>query len=246
MEDIWEYKKLEFSTYCNVFVKSKEKTKQHYDDFLWMKASLELAQKHTFLEGLSLVQAMYASVSPVKGWHRFIRCDTKLFSKKYTLRLNTFAMNELLGRPVPKVLTLRMALFEASEGNFEYLDRILGFVDSEGKEIQMPSKNDQEKMLYVMDGILLAQGKDFVALGEALAKWIRHYVLYETVLYENYEEFKKKQYEANLEKFYDNLSKSTKKPLTQTTETNKSKMTSKIKIAKDFEHYRKTKRPARL
>ena len=155
-------------------------------------------------------------------------------------------MNELLGRPVPKVLTLRMALFEASEGNFEYLDRILGFVDSEGKEIQMPSKNDQEKMLDVMDGILLAQGKDFVALGEALAKWIRHYVLYETVLYENYEEFKKKQYEANLEKFYDNLSKSTKKPLTQTTETNKSKMTSKIKIAKDFEHYRKTKRPARL
>ena len=68
------------------------------------------------------------------------------------MRLHTFAMNELLGRPVPKVLTLRMALFEASEGNFEYLGRILGFVDSEGKEIQMPSKNDQEKMLYVMDG----------------------------------------------------------------------------------------------
>ena len=49
--------------------------------------------------------------------------DEKLLSEKYWTRFETFALNELLGRPVPNVINLNYMLEEAMSGD-KYISRI--------------------------------------------------------------------------------------------------------------------------
>ena len=65
-------------------------------------------------------------------------CDNKLFCAKYEERLKTFALNEVLGRPVPNVINLNAIVAEARTGNFNRLDQTLGFTDSKGEELDVP------------------------------------------------------------------------------------------------------------
>ena len=223
-------------------LKSGKISQQQYDNFHLIKDSIELMYAHPFLEGIGIVLAMIR-------YRKKVRCDSKLLSLKYKTKLSTFAMNELLGRPAPRVSTLKPMIFEARQGNYEDLDHVLGFVDSDGKEIQGQSVSQQRKMHDVMDGVLSAQGKEFYAIVDCIAEY---YCMVFDKFFAKKEsqkkEAKKKAFEVDLQKFYENLFKSAVKPseAKTTNDTKKSNEPSKTKSAKDFEHYRKTKRPARL
>ena len=90
-------------------LKSGKISQKQYDDFHFMKDSIALMYAHPFVEAIGIVSAM------IDYSHRIL-LDSKLFSKKYLIKLETFAMNELLGRPAPRVLTLKPMVFEASWG----------------------------------------------------------------------------------------------------------------------------------
>ena len=131
--------------------KSGKITKQQYEDFHLMKKSLQLANTHPFLEACGQLMGTTDFRQKTPGC---TPCNPRLHSKKYLLRFQELAMNELLGRPTARESTLRPIINDASKGNFEELDRILGFVDSDGKEIQLPSQSDIDEMLDEMDNVL--------------------------------------------------------------------------------------------
>ena len=205
-----------------------------------MKDSIALMYAHPFVEAIGIVSAM------IDYSHRIL-LDSKLFSKKYLIKLETFAMNELLGRPAPRVLTLKPMVFEASWGNYEDLDQVLGLADTSGKEDQELCESQELKMHTVMNDVLMAQGKDFYAIVDAIGKYYCRMEFDKIFAMRQKDELKKKTFEVDLQKFYKNLFESAEKPSeTKTTDADSNSRSSKAKNAKDFEHYRKTKRPARL
>ena len=187
------------------------------------------------------VMAM-VEIDMVNSLHEFVQNSThkkigdeKLLSDKYWTRIETYALNELLGRPVPNVINLNYMLDEARYGRFTRLDKILGFVDNEGTE--MASLQQQMKMNDIMINILEAKGIDF-------------YSYIERIFIEIYEEtrIEKKQKISKMKlKNQRKLGAVTKTVPPKSTEVEtEEKGSRKIKTAKDHEHYRKSKRPARL
>ena len=87
--------------------------------------------------------------------------DDRLLSDKYFTKLEAYALNELLRRPVPNVINLNSIQEEARMGKFARLDEILGFIDNEGNELEMIPIEQQSKMNEIMIDILKAQGLDF-------------------------------------------------------------------------------------
>ena len=57
--------------------------------------------------------------------------------RKYDVKLKTSALNELLGGPVPNIINLEIIQEEARVGQFAELDKTLGFIDNDGKEVEM-------------------------------------------------------------------------------------------------------------
>ena len=251
-------------------LKSGRITKQQYADFHFTKKSLELANEHPFIEACGLLKGIYDSLSKRP---RSIPCDPRLLSKKYMLRLQDFAMNELFGKPAVRQSSMRPILADARKGNFEELDQILGFMDSEGKEIQLPPENQRDKMFNEMDNVLLEQGTDFIAICESIGKYYCRLFEKKIKTEESNikKEIKKEQFKKQMEELklkseqwkikqkklrkkaredqlqqLRDLIKSAEEPSKTADDTIKSNEASKGKKAKDFEHYRKTKRPARL
>ena len=167
--------------------------------------------------------------------------DEKLLSVKYWIRFETLALNELLGRPVPNVINLYfMIQDEARSGDFTRLDRTLGFVDNEGNQVEMAPIEQQLKMNDIMMNILEAKGVNFYALIERLF----------IDIYEETQWQKKQKVSKMKRKNQRKLGAVTKtvpqKSTSKESEEKDSTTRSKIKTAKDHEHYRKSQRPARL
>ena len=168
--------------------------------------------------------------------------DEKLLSEKYWTRFETFALNELLGRPVPNVINLYYMLEEASSGDFTRLDKTLGFVDNKGEDIEMAPIEQQLKMNDIMMNILEAKGVIFYSLIERIfidiyeeTKWQKKRKMSKTKL-------KNRRKLGAVTKTVPQ--KSTSKEVE--TEEKGESTHKKIKTAKDHEHYRKSQRPARL
>ena len=93
---------------------------------------------------------MRRAVANIPIWKETLKyhpCDSKLFCPK---RLKTFALNEVLGRPVPNILNLA----EARAGNFNRLDQTLGFTDNNGEELEVQPFKQQLKMNSIMENIV--------------------------------------------------------------------------------------------
>ena len=105
-----------------------------------------------------------ASISNLKQHGGMYRGKKQLLSAKYELQLKSFALNEMLGRPVPAVIELSSMLEEALKGQFARLDKTLGFIDNDGKEVETIPLERQQKMNEIMINILKAKGLDFEAL----------------------------------------------------------------------------------
>ena len=98
-------------------MKFRSCTEQHQ----FLNSCLELMSMNPFLDTLTLLYFLRdTSDEPEK----------EIYGEKYFIRFETFAMNEMLGRPTPKVLDMNGFLLDSLKGNSDNLDRVLGFADS--------------------------------------------------------------------------------------------------------------------
>lgn len=200
------------------------------------QARLRLAE---IVDGKQFLNAV-ANISIWKETPKYHPCDNKLFCAKYEERLTTFALNEVLGRPVPNVINLYYMLEEASTGDFARLDKTLGFVDNEGKEVEMAPLEQQYKMNDIMMKILEAKGVVFYSLIYRISIDI-----YEETQLQKKQKIRKLKLQ-NQRQLGAVTKTVSQKSSCKESEENGSTTRSKIKTAKDHEHYRKSQRPARL
>ena len=214
-------------------MKFRSCTEQHQ----FLNSCLELMSMNPFLDTLTLLYFLRdTSDEPEK----------EIYGEKYFIRFETFAMNEMLGRPTPKVLDMNGFLLDSLKGNSDNLDRVLGFADS-----SLPPLSDQLRMNDIMKKILHAKGKDFRAIVVTLTVY-RTDLFYEKLDQITKAKSRKIRQKENYQSFleYQKLSKrneradSTKKRKPE--ETDENATVGQVKKAKDFEHYRKNQRPARL
>ena len=193
---------------------------------------------------MAVVRMYFIKLAPNK-----FPCHKDLLSTKYDVRLKTYALDELLGRPVPSVINLKSILDEAVPGDFTSLDKALEFVDDAGNEVEMMPLEQQQKMNDVMIKILQAQGLDFDAYIEEVAYLKVTAIKHRSKL--NRKENKQKISKMKLknQRRLGAVSKTASaKSAFEETETGEkgSSTPIKIKTAKDHEHYRKSKRPTRI
>ena len=173
--------------------------------------------------------------------------DERLLCTKYDVRLKTLAMNELLGRPVPKVINLKALFAEAIQGKFSRFDKILGFVNDDDEEIEMLPFEKQLQMNVIMLKLLKAKGTDF----DLIVGAIKNFKIEGMVRmgFKKIEEKKRRitkmklSSQRKLRAVANDFDKSVQVDLDDSKKANDS---GKIKTAKDFEHYRKSKRPTRI
>ena len=203
---------------------------------------LDLMYQHTFLHNYTIMQLLQTACSGGDN-------ETKLFEEKYVVRFETFALNELLDRPTPQVMDhyLTSSLIEVrDDGNSRNLDRLLGFVDDYGNKISLQPLSEQKRMNDIMEKILHAKGKDFHAITQAIYK-MKLGILSKTISKRSKKKSKKIKQKLNVQQFIEskeieesNLRKR------KSEQPDENPTATKVKTAKDFEHYRKTQRPARL
>ena len=128
------------------------------------------------------------------------------------------------------------------------MDKTLGFIDNDGKEVEMIPLQQQQKMNDIMINVLKAQGLDFDAI---IAETVRLH--YETTKIESKNERKEKQRKISKMKLKNQRKLAvvakpvpTKSDPEVENQENGSSDFGKIKTAKDHQHYRKSKRPTRL
>ena len=183
--------------------------------------------------------------STLKQVPKMYRGKNQLISDKYDVKLKALALNELLGRPVPNLIDLDMIHVEAINGRFTELDNVLGFIDNNGKEVEMIPR--QQKMNDIMINILKAQGLDFDAIITELSR-----LHLETLEIHSKNERKEKKQKISKMKLKNQRKLGAVAEPVQTKsgpeadKRNGSSDSGKIKTAKDHEHYRKSKRPARI
>ena len=173
--------------------------------------------------------------------------DERLLCAKYDVRLKTLAMNELLGRPVPKVINLKALFAEAIEGKFSRFDKILGFVNDDDEEIEMLPFEKQLQMNVIMLKLLKAKGTDF----DLIVGAIKNFKIEGMVRmgFKKIEEKKRRITKMKLSsqrKLRAVVNDSDKSVQVDLDDSKKANDSGKIKTAKDFEHYRKSKRPTRI
>ena len=173
--------------------------------------------------------------------------DERLLCAKYDVRLKTLAMNELLGRPVPKVINLKALFAEAIEGKFSRFDKILGFVNDDDEEIEMLPFEKQLQMNVIMLKLLKAKGTDF----DLILGAIKNFKIEGMVRmgFKKIEEKKRRITKMKLSsqrKLRAVVNDSDKSVQVDLDDSKKANDSGKIKTAKDFEHYRKSKRPTRI
>ena len=220
-------RKSNFCPYSHRNIGKRKSTGAQLDDIAnnkpWVMAVVELDN----------VEALQKTIDQMVG-------DEKLISVKYWRRFETFALNELLGRPVPNVINLYYMLEEAMSGDFTRLDKTLGFVDNEGKEVEMASLEQQYKMNDIMMKILEAKGVVFYSLIYRISIDI-----YEETEWRKKQKIRKLKLQ-NQRKLGAVTKTVSQKSSCKESEEKGSTTRSKIKTAKDHEHYRKSQRPARL
>ena len=177
----------------------------------------------------------------------------KLLPLRYELKLITYAMNELLGRPVPSVLNqnhLVAMLAEAKVGNFARLDKILGFASTDGKEKEIHDMEHHVKMNNIMHKILKAKGLDYAAI---IAESARIMVAVLIPLGETRRENNRKEKQRKITKMKLNNQRKLgvvktcpSRPDSVDNQDKRCQDAGKIKTAKDHEHYRKSQRPTRI
>ena len=203
---------------------------------------VEIIENTTFFVGV--VRMYFNKLAPNK-----FQCHKNLLSAKYDVRLKTYALNELLERPVPGVINLWHILEEAEAGKFARLDKILGFIDDEGNEVEMIPIEQQQKINDIMISILKAKGLNFDEYIEETAYIVQ--VGLNRRFKRNRQEKKQKISKMKLKnqrKLGAVSETASTKSASQEAETGEkgSSAPIKIKTAKDFEHYRKSKRPTRI
>ena len=186
--------------------------------------------------------------STLKQVREMYRGKKQLISDKYDVKLKTFALNEMLGRPVPIVIDLDVIHVEAINGRFTSLDKALGFIDNDGKEVEMIPLEQQQRMNDIMINILKAQGLDFDAFIAETSSI--HLELLEIHFKNERKEKKQKISKMKLQnqRKLGAVAKpvQTKSGIEADKKENGDSDSGKIKTAKDHEHYRKSKRPTRI
>jgi len=172
--------------------------------------------------------------------------EKQLLSAKYEVKLKTFALNEMLGRPVPNVIELAAIQEEALSGQFARLNKTLGFIDDNGKEAEMIPLEQQQKMNDIMINILKAQGLDFDAFILEAAKL--HLKAIDHLSKNERKEKKRKisKIKLNNQRKLGAVAKPVPTKSDPKPENQENCSNGKIKTAKDHEHYRKSKRPTRI
>ena len=206
------------------------------------QARLRLAE---IVDGKQFLSAV-AYISIWKETPKYHPCDNKLFCAKYEERLTTFALNEVIGRPVPNVINLLAIVAEARTGNFDRLDQTLGFTDINGEELEVPPFEQQLKMNSIMKNIAKTQGLNYDAIIMELMK------LKYRRMTKNFKESRKekknkiRKMKLNSQRKLGAITKSVSEKSTRNEAEAHANDFGKIKTAKDFEHYRKSKRPTRI
>ena len=170
----------------------------------------------------------------------------QLISEKYDVKLKTFALNEFLGRPVPNVIDLSMIQQEALKGQFTRLDKTLGFVDNDGKEVEMISLEQQQKMNDIMINILKAKGLDFDDIIAETARLIREELNRSSKKDRKDKKRKISKMKLKNQRKLGVVAKPVPTKSDPDAENQENGSNGKIKTAKDHEHYRKSKRPTRI
>ena len=205
-------------------------------------AMQKILDEKQFVEGV-------VNLSILRQCPKMFSPDKKLLCEKYEVRIKTFALNEFLGRPVPNVLNLRNIMEDAAGGNFTKLDEILGFLNAKGEEIQILPFQQQLKMNDIMINILKAKGLDFDTMVQEIVKF-----KIESIKRTDKADRKDKKQRISKIKLSNQrklgavvksvpAKQDSKEIADQQKEQNDS---DRIKTAKDYEHYRKSKRPARI
>ena len=188
----------------------------------------------------------YAGNSTLKQFPDMYASKKQLISDKYDVKLKTFALNELLGRPVPIVVDLDAIMEEALRGQFAKLDKTLGFIDNDGKEVEMIPLEQQQKMNNIMINVLKSQGLDF----DAIIMETTNLKLMAIDHLSKNERKEKKQKISKLKLKNQRKLGAVAKPVPTKTDPETGNQENcnngKIKTAKDHEHYRKSKRPTRI
>ena len=198
------------------------------------------------------VQAV-ATINVLKNHSKLFSFKKKILPLRYELKLITYAMNELLGRPVPSVLNpnhLFAMLAEARVGNFTRLDQILGFASTDTKENVRHEMEQAIKVNNIMHNILKAKGLNYAAIIDESAK-IRK-VSMELRSIQRDENGRKEKKQKITKMKLNNQRKlgaiKTAPPKSDPVDDQEKRCNDggKIKTAKDHEHYRKSKRLTRI
>ena len=222
-----------FCVICHRNLSNSAQTRKHL---------IEIASDKPFVKAA-------ATVWIFKNNQKVFPCNKKLFSDKYDIKIRTYALNELLGRPAPSVLNpnhLGAMLAEAKVGNFTRLDQILGFTSTEEKENETHEMEQQVKMNNIMINILKAKGLDYAAIIDESARL----KIAQSIKWDEYGRKEKKQKIAKM-KLNNQRNLGTVKTVPQKSDPvddqeKRCNDVGKIKTAKDHEHYRKSQRPPRI
>ena len=200
------------------------------------------------VDGKQFLNAV-ANISIWKETPKYHPCDSKLFCAKYEERLKTFALNEVLGRPVPNVLNLHAIVAEARAGNFNRLDQTLGFTNNNGEELEVQPFKQQLKMNSIMENIVKTQGLDYDAIIMELMRAKYRQATRSSKEFRKEKKNKIRKMKLNNQRKLGAITNSiSEKSARNEAEApvNGRNDSSKTKTAKDFEHYRKSKRPTRI
>ena len=194
-----------------------------------------------------------ASLSAFRNNPELFPRKKKLLPLKYELKIISYAMNELLGRPVPSVLNpnhLGAMLAEAKVGNFTRLDQILGFASTETKENEILEMEQLIKMNKIMHNILKAKGLDYSAIiAESARIRIAGFKIWKNQRDDNARKEKQRRItkeKLNNQRILGDVKTVSPKSNPVVEQEKRSIDFGKIKTAKDHEHYRKSKRPTRI
>ena len=206
------------------------------------QARLRLAE---IVDGKQFLNAV-ANISIWKLDPKYHPCDDKLFCAKYEERLETFALNEVLGRPAPNVINLHAIVAEARTGDFNRLDHTLGFTDINGEELEVPTFEHQLKINSIMKNIVNTQGLNYDAIIMELMKSKYRQMTKGFKELRKEKKNKIRKMKLNSQRKLGAITKSVSEKSTRNEAEATANDSGKTKTAKDFEHYRKSKRPTRI
>ena len=177
-----------------------------------------------------------------KRYPKYFPCNKKLLTPKYEVKLKTFALNELLGRPVPNVIHLGAEIGLATYGNFEKLDSTLGIDSNISDENELKK---QSKINDIMANVLKARGVDFDEIIAVTTETVFDGLEYLDKMESIEKTTKVRKMKLKNQRKLENIEPSQSNGNEKSPEK-VSNNSGKRKTAKDFEHYRKTKKPNRI